>query len=433
MKNINAALFTDATYNPEDNKLRLYTSERLPSLLFDRLRADGFQLAPLQKCFFATWSPYREDICIELFGVVSRDQTTFDERAKARINRFDKVTQNHIKPADVFTRAALRVKSYEAQPPQQLSIDNVNYWHYHADSSAAVVNMKLNTRTVAHRIDSLLKQLKHEQLSIHHGHILIDIWTNISQLPNATAKAGYVQYYLQNDIKTGTASKANHKGDLANGILSIEEVIAQNIQRGQNIVQSSYTQRFIIHILNRLAFERNRLGHVRLFRGKLSAQIVQEFLRANGAFTPVAKKFNDAWAINSPAALPLHIGNGTELVLTEMEVRELMREVGYSVPTPRVAKPPILNFHASEIEVTHHREAKWYPQITFTKAQYANVHNEYRAVLWSNCKKFRVRVCQKSDPNGLGPMWCCVFLKDSAIHPTPISGSVKTASSDTPN
>src|SRR5579859_1596669 len=40
-----------ATYSPEDNKLRLYSSSRLPKDLYDCVKAAGFKWAPKQELF----------------------------------------------------------------------------------------------------------------------------------------------------------------------------------------------------------------------------------------------------------------------------------------------------------------------------------------------------------------------------------------------
>ena len=47
-----------ATYSPEDNKLRLYATTRLPREVYDRVRAAGFIWAPKQGLFVApVWTP----------------------------------------------------------------------------------------------------------------------------------------------------------------------------------------------------------------------------------------------------------------------------------------------------------------------------------------------------------------------------------------
>ena len=64
----NAVTFT-ATYSPEDNKIRLYASERLDTDLYTRVRSAGFIWAPKQELFVAPmWTPERFDLAVELAG-----------------------------------------------------------------------------------------------------------------------------------------------------------------------------------------------------------------------------------------------------------------------------------------------------------------------------------------------------------------------------
>ena len=48
-----------ATYSPEDNKLRLYPSGRLPGDTYARVKAAGFKWAPKQQLFVApAWAAH---------------------------------------------------------------------------------------------------------------------------------------------------------------------------------------------------------------------------------------------------------------------------------------------------------------------------------------------------------------------------------------
>ena len=59
----------DATYSPEDNKLRLYPYARLDMATYQRVKNAGFIWAPKQELFVAPmWTPSREDLLIELCG-----------------------------------------------------------------------------------------------------------------------------------------------------------------------------------------------------------------------------------------------------------------------------------------------------------------------------------------------------------------------------
>ena len=74
-----------ATYSPEDNKLRLYSSARLDRELYARVRGAGFIYAPKQELFVAPmWTPEREDLLIELCGEIDDEDTSLVERAEER-------------------------------------------------------------------------------------------------------------------------------------------------------------------------------------------------------------------------------------------------------------------------------------------------------------------------------------------------------------
>jgi hypothetical protein len=90
-----------ATYSPEDNKLRLYTSERLSPELYQRVKARGFSWAPKQKLFVAPmWTPSRADFLTDLCGDIGDEDTTLAERQEQRADRFDVYSDNRAKDAE---------------------------------------------------------------------------------------------------------------------------------------------------------------------------------------------------------------------------------------------------------------------------------------------------------------------------------------------
>src|ERR1700758_5561794 len=94
-----------ATYSPEDNKLRLYPSSRLPKELYDRVKAAGFTWAPKQELFVApAWTPEREDLLLELCGEIGDEDTGLVERAEERAERFEEYS-------DKREQDALRAKA----------------------------------------------------------------------------------------------------------------------------------------------------------------------------------------------------------------------------------------------------------------------------------------------------------------------------------
>ena len=78
-----------ATYSPDDNKLRLYASQRLDADTYARVKAAGFRWAPKQDLFVApAWSPERADLCVELAGQIDDDDQSLMDRAEERADRF---------------------------------------------------------------------------------------------------------------------------------------------------------------------------------------------------------------------------------------------------------------------------------------------------------------------------------------------------------
>lgn len=81
--------YMNATYSPEDNKLRLYASARLDAETYERVSAAGFKYAPKQDLFVApAWSPSRADLLVELCGEIGDEETSLAERAEERADRF---------------------------------------------------------------------------------------------------------------------------------------------------------------------------------------------------------------------------------------------------------------------------------------------------------------------------------------------------------
>jgi hypothetical protein len=78
----------EATYCPEDDKLRLYVG-RVPRDEYEALRAEGWTSTPKQACdFAATWTPAREDRALAYAGYIGDEDQSPAERAADRAERF---------------------------------------------------------------------------------------------------------------------------------------------------------------------------------------------------------------------------------------------------------------------------------------------------------------------------------------------------------
>lgn len=77
-----------ATYCPEDDKLRLYVG-RVPRDEYEALRAEGWTSTPKQDCdFVAVWTPQREDTALSYAGIILDEDQGPEDRAADRAERF---------------------------------------------------------------------------------------------------------------------------------------------------------------------------------------------------------------------------------------------------------------------------------------------------------------------------------------------------------
>ncbi|MET1416808.1 DUF3560 domain-containing protein [Roseibium sp. HPY-6] len=434
-----------ATYSPEDNKLRLYADRRLDSETYARVKEMGFKWAPKQELFVAPkWTPAREDFCLELAGEIDPELTTLAERAEAKAERLDALAEKRDRQSNAFARVAddLSQAFYMGQPilvghqserkarKTQERMHNamdksvraskaVQYWQWKAAGVERFANMKNSPRTRANRIKTLLADLRDIQRSLNHAGLCLKVWEKNTSDEAITA--------LSNKrLKTGDLVYWDHATAFREGKLAAQELRNISMKNAQAILENPSRRRWIDHILNRLAYERDLLGPVERYEGELTPVILQAFAREHGAHKPAAKKSETGFELTSSAPLPLHIANGESLDLTADQWRDLMQSVGYSVPEKKSALPPILNFRAGELVAPnryHAGETRTFRQVEMTKAQYAAIHSDARWVETSLCGTFRFKVAP--DPDHKGPYYSsprvAVFLTDSKTHETPES------------
>lgn len=100
----------EATYCPEDDKLRLYVG-RVSREEYEFLRAEGWTSTPKQSCdFVAVWTPSREATAIQYAGDVGDEDTPPTERAADRAERFEGYREKRTGEATEYA------DSYEGAP-----------------------------------------------------------------------------------------------------------------------------------------------------------------------------------------------------------------------------------------------------------------------------------------------------------------------------
>ncbi|MEY8215540.1 MAG: DUF3560 domain-containing protein [Colwellia sp.] len=450
---IDISLF-DATYSAEDNKLRIYSVNRLDEDLYREVKAAGFHWAPKQELFVApSWTPQREDLCLKLAGEITAEQTTLVERAEAKAGRLDALADKRAGQSNNFREAAGRISErftygqpilvghhserkarkdkaqmVRAMEQAHEAAQAVDYWNYRAEGVERHVNHKTDPGVRSRRISTLLKELRDRQRNINHGYVCLKLWEGINALKGTEAFYKKAAMWCGAHIKSGPVCPSSFYTALNDGTMMIHDVVEKSIIAANNTLNSRYTGRWICHILNRLAFEQSELGGVNRFEGEITSTILKGFVREHGAHKPDSKKSDGNWLVTSSVPLPIHIADGKGLTLTDEEWRDLMQATGYKVPAPTPKKAPILNFKAETINgIGYNRKITEYSQVSMTKSEYSKVYSDYRGVKYSECGKFRFRICKdpKHVGGGYGHGWdyVAVFFTDSKEHPVPDSQS----------
>jgi len=437
-----------ATYSPEDNKLRIYATYRLEDELYQRFKALGFHWAPRQELFVAgRWTPRREDFCIEMAGELEPEQSTMVSRAEAKIERIQTMQDSAEKRADGYSAAADNIAErfaggqpilvgHHSERKARKDADRIDrnmrnaakerekiqHYNWKLAGVAHHANRKGCDRTRANRIKKLLAELRDVQRRINHNERYLKLWQKIDGDTDQERRQKATAHYSGLcDPHQGSLSPDGcwHAHD--RGKMTTDEVISQSIAMHERGLSSIYRPRWIMHILNRLAYEYAEQGATARFDGDITAAIIQVFTRTHGADKPKATKNGDAWVIKSPLSLPVHIGDGKELSLTADQWADLMQSVGYEVPAPKAKAAPILNFRTSSLQANRFGTLTDCMQIKMTKADYSAIYSEHRGVFMSACERFRFKICL--DPNHDGPAyqrgWVAVFLTDSKTHEAP--------------
>lgn len=435
-----------ATYSPEDNKLRLYPSRRLDQETFERVKAAGFKWAPKQELFVApAWSPEREDLLLELAGDIEPEQMTLAERAAIKAERLDGYAEKRTREANAFARRADDIaKRFEFGQPilvghhsersarrdqermdaaMRASLEatrTANYWLYRAEGVEAHANRKNSARVRANRIKTLLAELRDLQRKVNDAHRGLTIWAKLDTPEKITLAVNRMDSRI-----LGIHFMAYRL--IEKGEKSPEEIKAAGIAYCERVAFGPGRKRWIAHTLNRLGYERELLGPVARFEGALSPAILQTFARAHGAEKPAAKQLESgAWIIESPVPLPAHLAEGPALVLADAAWRDLMQGVGYEVPAVKPAKAPILNLDVASHEsrnIYYANERVDYRVLRCTAAQYGKVPNDYRGTRYSACRRYRFKIALARfiDPAAAAHPhdYVAVFLTDSKAHELP--------------
>jgi protein-L-isoaspartate O-methyltransferase len=276
----------DATYDAADDKLRLRASSRLDAETYARVKAAGFGWAPKQDLFYAVWSPAREDRLVELAGDIDDEETTPEERAAQRAERFEGYKDRRAADAEQARKAVASVAdgipfgqpilvghhSERHARRDAEKIENgmrraVRLWEtstYWADRAAGAIRAakyKELPAVRARRIKKLEAEKRgHERdLSVQKGRLAL--WSKLHEQDSIKRKDGQPTTFLDRAlhvVELDRWARFELRQELREGKTTPESLQAEIVAGAQ--VWIRHYERWIFHIDNRLTFERAMLA-----------------------------------------------------------------------------------------------------------------------------------------------------------------------------
>lgn len=289
-----------ATYSPEDNKLRLYSSARLSKELYDRVKAAGFKWAPKQELFVAPmWTPGREDFLLELCGEIDDEDTTLVDRAEERSERFSEYSDKRTEDA---TRAFKAVEAITEHIPLGQPIlvghhserrarkdaeridtgmrravkmwDTAKYWEDRAAGALRHAKYKELPAVRARRIKTIEADLRKQQRYLSDATTNYKAWAACEAIEDAEAQKAAALKLANNGASFRLARKEGDKEDwsytpsvydaLTNAFpnlyapRTLEEIFAAAHRAYPPAITRA--ERWIQHYTNRIAYERAMLA-----------------------------------------------------------------------------------------------------------------------------------------------------------------------------
>jgi len=282
-------MYLTASYSPEDNKLRLYSSARLDTETYSRIKAAGFSWAPKQQVFVASmWTPQREDLLIKLCGKIGDEDKSLVKRAEERAERFENYSESRAKDAE---QARKRVESIVEHIPfgQPILVghhserrarkdaqrvdegmcksikmwDTSKYWTARAEAAIDAAKYKERPDVRARRIKKLEAEQRKKERAKAESEQLIKAWSKPGlTMPEAAQIASLDHgYFLRTEARTDGKTWPVSLWDATQSRYEpqpkVEEIAARAIQNHEKTVK--WADRWLGHFANRLAYERTML------------------------------------------------------------------------------------------------------------------------------------------------------------------------------
>ncbi|MGA7743870.1 MAG: DUF3560 domain-containing protein [Polyangia bacterium] len=371
----------DATYDPADDKLRLRASSRLDAETYAKVKAAGFGWAPRQGLFYAVWSPIREDLLTELADEIGDEETSLEERAAQRAERFEGYKDKRAVDAEQARKSVSAIADgiplgqpilvgHHSERHARKDAEKIEngmrravkmwetsqYWRDRAAGAIRHARYKELPAVRARRIKTLEADQRKHQRDLVECEKCIHLWRDASvkhKDGSPTTLAERVAFLA----KVGIGCRYGLEGDLAKGEITPEAAQASVIAGHE--ASAARERRWISHLENRLTYERALL--------------------AESGYTPPAKP-------KSKADLPILNYPG---------------KVSYR---NRYSHSDVVECEATPM----------------TKAEFSRINKDYKGTVISACGTHRLRTAMLK-----GHAYGIVYLTDSKQHARPDAAAVE--------
>ena len=374
----------DAAYDPADDKLRLRASSRLDAETYAKVKAAGFGWAPKQDLFYAIWNPAREDLLAELAGDIGDEETSLEERAAQRAERFEGYKGKRAADAEQARRAVSAIADgiplgqpvlvgHHSERHARRDADKIEngmrkavkmwetsqYWKDRAAGAIQHARYKELPAVRARRIKTLEADRRRHERDKAASEKHAATWRKLSD-PDSLKRKDDAPTTLSDRVgflaRLGVGCRTDLASRLEKGEIAAEAAQASVISGHEAIVESE--RRWIAHLDNRLAYE-----------------------------------------------------------------RALLDESGY-VPPPKPkskADLPILNYsgRVSYRNRYSHSEVIECEATPLTKAEFSRINKDYKGTVISACGTHRLRTAMLK-----GHAYGIVYLTDSKQHARPDAATV---------
>jgi hypothetical protein len=277
----------NATYSPDDNKLRLYSSSRLDPELYARVRAAGFIWAAKQGLFVApAWTPQRDDLLTELCGEIGDEDTSLGERAEDRAERFEQYREHRAEDAEHAHAAVSRIadniplgqpilvghhSERHARKDAERIEDGMRralkmwetskYWESRAAGAIRHAKYKERPDVRARRIKGLEADVRRQERTKADAERTIRLWTKLHEPDSLNKKDGTPSTFLERAVYISghtNGSPFRVYSELLDGKMTPEEAQRLTLEAARG--QIAWADRWLQHLANRLTYERAMLA-----------------------------------------------------------------------------------------------------------------------------------------------------------------------------